>query len=843
MIEEFPSPGPAVSGEPGEVFALIRDELTAASRPADLPRRVRQRFEGVVDSLGERWVGGPWDPRDDLWRHTISVLDDAAAAARKTLTTALGEWREAAAPDSPARLLFPLCAWWECSLLWDRSLAYRSMRVIAEAVAQVAGELAVGVERHLWAAISQAVQLLVADGETYREMNLSSPARLVHAARKGVSDAEEAAAALDQAIAAVSVIPLAPDGSCLIRQGLCLIREEARQTGVYYEVMADVAGTLTEFEQWIAGAPATAGEHPPGAAAGSVRPLAAAAAPRASVEASLAHLREKQRDLSGRILSECEPWEHLLAEIQRLIASGDDVGHPVTALVPRRLWVRYCYPFAVGDTEQPSAAHLHPGLARRRDGQTRRAVEPSLRRRLEEEFGDLLGSQVMSVGEPAELATTEFFQAAGSQDSLFGGVRVDLSPIVFTDGGLQGLRCNVWLDLNRMGNFCLCVEPTVPLEQVAPPELYRVSRAGTPFVYGERVALTRRPAGLRDDGGAPAWDNLQTFARDIIRATADACYWKTKKDTRSKRDRESSAVAPFVAGNLHLVAIVQTDAALGTQSEDVANRLDGAVGGRIVLSSVQRTASTVDEWIRFPPLQRGGTSSRGVAVAAVPEIGYAGDWIVHTGETTVFGIVAVAQWLRYVYSETAEFAGSWAPQLGLWGKRLQRCIDELKPADVRPGSAEELRRVEQRVRLHLSQINSEELCATLANRRFLDELLEMAGVDRLQRELEVQLRAAEQLTDWFSQHEEKRSARRRDIWLFIIAMLGIFSLADFMALANSTGLHRRFGFINLTDQGVWEDWFILAAFAVAFAAGLLYVLGGFGWLRRRFAAGWRRLRD
>jgi hypothetical protein len=302
-------------------------------------------------------------------------------------------------------------------------------------------------------------------------------------------------------------------------------------------------------------------------------------------------------------------------------------------------------------------------------------------------------------------------------------------------------------------------------------------------------------------------------------------------------------VAPFVAGNLHLVAIVQTDAALGTQSEDVAARLDAAVGGRIVLSSVQRTASTLDEWLRFPPLQRDGVTSRGVSVAAVPEIGYAGDWVVHTGETTVFGIVAVAQWLRYVYPETAEFAGSWAPQLGLWGKRLQRCIDELRPGEVRPGSAEELRTVEQRVRLHLSQINSEELCATLANRRFLDKLLEMAGVERLQHQLEVQLRAAEQLTDWFSQYEEKRSARRRDVWLFIIAMLGIFSLADFMTLANTTGLHDRLGFINLTDQGVWEDWFILAAFAAAFFAGLFHVLGGFGWLRRRFASAWRRLRD
>ena len=83
-----------------------------------------------------------------------------------------------------------------------------------------------------------------------------------------------------------------------------------------------------------------------------------------------------------------------------------------------------------------------------------------------------------------------------------------------------------------------------------------------------------------------------------------------------------------------------------------------------------------------------------------------------------------------------QFAISWLPRLRLWSKTLDELIQTPDSAGQRAERAEELRFVEQRVRRHLSQIQSEELCATLAHRRFLDQLLGTAGLDRLQRELE-----------------------------------------------------------------------------------------------------------
>ena len=97
-------------------------------------------LDEIVDCLGEGWIGGPWDARDDLWRHTVSVLDAVAVERLGTLTDSLASWRATARASSPAAILLPLCLWWQATQLWDRSLAYRTIWVVTEAVAQsVAG--------------------------------------------------------------------------------------------------------------------------------------------------------------------------------------------------------------------------------------------------------------------------------------------------------------------------------------------------------------------------------------------------------------------------------------------------------------------------------------------------------------------------------------------------------------------------------------------------------------------------------------------------------------------------------------------------------------------------------
>lgn len=118
------------------------------------------------------------------------------------------------------------------------------------------------------------------------------------------------------------------------------------------------------------------------------------------------------------------------------------------------------------------------------------------------------------------------------------------------------------------------------------------------------------------------------------------------------------------------------------------------------------------------------------------------------------------------------------------------------------------------------------------------------GIGRLEKELETQLQAAEQLTDYFYQQEEKQATRRRDILLFFIALLGVFSLADFLALLDTTDYHGQVGFIRLSADGRWQDLLVLILFIVALIGGI-YVLSGIdrprSWLRQKRET-WKRKR-
>ena len=103
------------------------------------------------------------------------------------------------------------------------------------------------------------------------------------------------------------------------------------------------------------------------------------------------------------------------------------------------------------------------------------------------------------------------------------------------------------------------------------------------------------------------------------------------------------------------------------------------------------------------------------------EMGLGGDWVTHTGETTVFGIVTAPNWHSDVYAEAAQFANSWSPRLRLWSKRLQIVSQdpesdrdkESKYAKTQHKDvayrAQELRSVEYGIRQHLAQIWSGEL--------------------------------------------------------------------------------------------------------------------------------------
>ena len=224
----------------------------------------------------------------------------------------------------------------------------------------------------------------------------------------------------------------------------------------------------------------------------------------------------------------------------------------------------------------------------------------------------------------------------------------------------------------------------------------------------------------------------------------------------------------------------------------------------------------------------------------LPEMGLAGDWCAHTGESTVFGIVASPSWHSDAFVEAAQFVAAWTPLLRLWARRLQLAVErrplpsgrnESTHADAK-SATDTLRQIERRIRLHLMQIRAEDLCATQAHRHFLDRLLEMAGLSKLHSDIEAQLQAAERLTDYHEERNRRDADDRRQFLLGAIAVFSLFGVAGFLSLANETGkAHADIGFLHI-GVGQWEDWVVLGLFLIFGVT--ISIIFGTDWWQRQF---------
>jgi predicted N-acetyltransferase YhbS len=807
------APDQAAAPEPGPA-SVTASTATDVKRLAGL---VREELQRLTKKLGEDIIGGPRHPRREDGSHRVSDLETLGRKGREALRARLEDW---SAPSGPGRVLLLVCLWEESWRLLDYSLAYHTLEVAERAAADFtrhaaplrAGQVTQDWEAAALRAVSQAMSLITTDATLFKLINLSSAEGLKAAAERAVRDTSDIASALKT----LGQPPFESDDGRLLAAKLGEIEATASQNNVFYAALLRAAEALIEFEGWLERAPRLTPGRLGAPVAG--RPDSAPEQALAAIDAAIEHFRGDQATISDLlILSRYEPWERLLVETREIVepSDPDTVSH---VFVPKRVSVRYLYPFAVEESETAGILLDEP--------KSGSIVFDDLRTDLNTQLKDI----GIEVGELRALEPTELF-AQGS--GLYGGVRVSLPDLEFSpqpwrgSGGDGQERFQVWITLSSMGNHCLCIERREDLVEPLPHVLYRTLQAGTPFAIGATVALAGRSGQAQ-----AAWDHLFSFSRDVIAAIARASFWRVPPGL--------PVAERFMCGNLHEIVVARTGVPLGTHPEAIAHALDRAVGGRILGRSIQRAATTLEEWVRYPPVPRAGTADYGAAsaIAGIPEMGLAGDWCTHTGETSVFGVVAAPSWHSDQYLEGAQFANSWSPRLQLWSGRLRSTIQSLESDSRDDEGAERLRDVERRVRLHLAQINTEELTGTLGHRRFLDELLRMAGLSRLQADLGAQLEAGERLADWFNQqayenNEQKRRAdeevrqkadRRRQVLLGIITLFGLFGLAGFLSLANSTGFHM--GFLSFAEQrGAWEDWVMVALVLIAVAVGL-YLYNG-----------------
>jgi hypothetical protein len=249
---------------------------------------------------------------------------------------------------------------------------------------------------------------------------------------------------------------------------------------------------------------------------------------------------------------------------------------------------------------------------------------------------------------------------------MFGGNRVRLPAI--SDSHHSDDEWEVWIDLSRLENHCLCIERI--LVNPTPHELYKALRCpgdyawSSEYRYGWVSGSGVPPPGLSAALDCYCWRSIYEFAHDVI--------LKVAQGLTDLQEPE------FLQGHFHEIVLVATD----VSSEE----LDGLYGGKLFQANLNRDTATLEEWLRYPISGHGGE----------PEItranfGYKENWWMVHNDTTIFGVVGNPSWQADSYLEAVQFAVSWTPRLLLWNRELMQVLE--------PGGASkkgsDLRRLEQ----------------------------------------------------------------------------------------------------------------------------------------------------
>jgi hypothetical protein len=306
--ERGPQPGssssPAQRPEPGSIEKAVRDELNS-----------------IMALMGERWLGGPWDPQADLRVHTKAVLESKIAPSAQALKEKFEYWLRSGLASGPVQML--MYVWRECWELWDRCLAYRTLRAVEKAAADFIADASAlgpdGWEMDALRAVGDAMKLLLADADVYKHINLSSVHGLSSAANKASGTTGKILDEINSILGAIGPWSGQPgEGSDQIIGNLREIQAAAQDIQKLYDVIARAAQALILFESWLATAPRLGSAGPFPHAVGSPDSHAAQTL-RTSIEDAITHVRRSQESIDDPIRSECEPWEQLLIEVRNIV--------------------------------------------------------------------------------------------------------------------------------------------------------------------------------------------------------------------------------------------------------------------------------------------------------------------------------------------------------------------------------------------------------------------------------------------------------------------------------------------------------------------------------------------
>jgi hypothetical protein len=260
-----------------------------------------------------------------------------------------------------------------------------------------------------------------------------------------------------------------------------------------------------------------------------------------------------------------------------------------------------------------------------------------------------------------------------------------------------------------------------------------------------------------------------------------------------------------------------------------------AMGGGTLMTSISSSVGALAEWVRL------GTN----ADAIVPGLGFAGDIVARTANTTVFVMPGTPDWAVETYRSIAIFVASldglataWFDELATQLAHIRRIIEDIDRSETPRASvvraySDQLRREQVQLQSFVAEarslqslIGSPALLEAPLVAEILRKLLNAAGFARV--EANFADRARELLDDRLgarlveiTEHQERRRRTALEIVLALVTAAGVS------------------GLVQVYEGGVSEQWSrvqsgVVAAVVLLVAVLLVasaYVVGG--WRRRR----------
>ena len=437
-------------------------------------------------------------------------------------------------------------------------------------------------------------------------------------------------------------------------------------------------------------------------------------------------------------------------------------------------------------------------------------VDPSSRRPLalediEDEVRDgarrwTLGASGVVPADVLDLDLTDLWQGTEEAPVTYRGLTIRLPGLAVrttADDDLGEVAAEI--RLTSFGNHHLRIRPP-PLADAGLHELNQALRRGSESMGHEVLTI---------DGQPIAHGRLADYADEVIHglaahlATADG-----SPGAEAVREHDASFHVVLNAPFLSIQHALQAPTPADAQS------LQGAFGISLLMRPIRQMATALEEWARYPP---GSLEERNL----IEGIGYEGDLLLMTTNTTVLHMPATPDWMVREYVEMVEFVASLPPLLMVWRRWAARESSDLAdflsgdggPPESTEGRSErlderefEVLATESAIRARLADAASSELFHRRAYRDLLDRLYRAAGLrkmeDDLRQQLDVLARQRQRLSALIERHaesdrrerdEQRRDEQRRDAQRnerverslnFVLAIVAAASLAELFSWVN-----------------------------------------------------------